>query len=205
MKRISLITLVLLLFSATGWTQTEKNFDLYFSGGLSFPSKPQAFADYWKMGLNFGGGLGFDLSPSISIVGFVDYNNFAFDEKGLLQSIGLSGSGVLINGGSASIFTISGNLKILFNATPRVTTAYFIGGAGFFSVSTADVKVTYQGVSASVKGESESALSFHLGAGIEVPVGETTNIYVEGQYGIGLTKNESTNYIPVKLGVKLKI
>lgn len=198
-----LLPLFLAVTSST-WAQTEKTTDLFFTAGLSFPSKPQAFSDYWKMGFGVGGGIGFPLSPSISLTGSIDYNSFAFNEEGFLKSIGLSGSGVSVTGASATIFTITGNVKALLNATPASVAPYVTAGLGFFSLSTSDVTAAYQGNTATAKGDSESAFSLLFGAGIEIPAG-TSTLFIEGKYGLGFTKGESTAFIPVRGGIKMKI
>lgn len=207
MRRFTLSLLSLFIATTTlSWaqTETEKTTDLFFSAGIGFPSKPQGFSDYWKMGFNVGGGVGFPISPSISLTGSIDYNSFPFDEDGFLKSLGLSGSGVSVTGGSASIFTITGNVKALLNTAPGRVAPYATAGLGFLSLSTADATVAYQGQTATAKGDSESAFSLLFGAGIEIPAG-TSTLFIEGKYGLGFTKGESTAFIPIKAGVKMKI
>lgn len=206
MRRFSLLLIFFLVVFASEntWPQTEKTTDIFFNGGLSFPSKPKSFSDYWKMGFNFGGGISFPLSGSISLVGSIDYNTFSFDEDSFLKSLGYSGTGLSVTGGSASIFTIMGNVKVSMNTTPNSVAPYIIGGLGFFSISTADATVAYMGERATVDGDSESAFSLLIGSGIEIPAGIST-LFIEGKYSIGFTKNESTSFIPLKVGIKLKI
>jgi len=204
MRTIISVFVSLLILSFASLSQ-EKNNDFYIGAGLSFPSGPQIFSDYWKMGFNVGGGFGFPLSPSISLIGTIDYNNFAFDESGFLKALGYSNSGINVSGGSASIFTIDGNIKILLNTIPKSTTPYIVCGVGFFSLSTADVTVSGGGSSVRVSGDSESAFSIQFGAGIDIPAGEAMNIYIEGKYGIGFTKGENTAYLPLRAGIRMKI
>ncbi|HXG00393.1 MAG TPA: outer membrane beta-barrel protein [Bacteroidota bacterium] len=195
----------LLIFSSSSFIQEEGRAELYLHGGLSFPFQPKEFSDYWKMGFNIGGGLGYSFSPYLALVGHVDYNNFAFDEDGFLKDLGFSGLGIKISGGSASIFTVSGNLKATLTTTPHSVSPYFIGGIGFFSISISEVTVSGGGVSVRVEGDSESAFCVSFGPGIDISAAETVSILLEGKYVIGFTENENTTYIPLKAGIKVKL
>lgn len=206
MRRFSLLLISFIVVFATEktWSQTEKSTAIFFDSGLSFPSKPKSFSDYWKMGFNFGVGISFPLSGSISLIGSIDYNTFSFDEDNFLKSNGFTGTGLSVTGSSASIFTIMGNVKVLLNSTPNTASPYITGGLGLFSVSTSDATLAYQGQTVTVDGDSESAFSLLIGAGIEIPAG-TSIFFIEGKYSIGFTKNESTSYIPIKIGIRLNI
>jgi opacity protein-like surface antigen len=183
----------------------EKNSSLFLSGGVSFPSKPKEFTDYWKMGFNVGGGFGFDLTPSLSILALADYNSLPFDEDQFLKDLGLSSYGISLSGGAASILTVTGSLKILLNPSSSASTVYVLGGIGFFQVSTSDIKVSYRGTTETAQGTKESAFSAHFGAGVDIPVAGETYIFLQGSYGMGFTKDEGTYYIPLKLGMRMKI
>jgi opacity protein-like surface antigen len=204
MNRLISVLVLLLTITLSSPSQEKVN-DFYISGGLSFPSGPQVFSDYWKMGFNVGGGFGFPLSTSVSLIAIVDYNNFSFDEEGFLKAFGFSNYGLSITGGSASIFTVNGNIKILLNTTPNTTSPYIIGGLGFFSLSTSDVTVSGSGGSVNVAGDSESAFNVQFGLGIDIPTSSTMNVFIEGRYGIGFTKEENTSFLPIRIGLRIKI
>lgn len=205
MYRITVTLLVIGLFAATAVGQEEKKATLSLSGGLSFPSQPRVFSDYWKMGFNFGAGLGYALSPFLSLSGSFDYNNFAFNEEGFLKDYGISGYGITVSGASATIISVLGNLKVSLTPAMESVSPYFLGGIGFFSVSTSDVTVSAGGSSATAKGDSESAFSVLFGAGLDIPAGEATKVFLQVAYGIGFTKVDNTNYLPLKAGVTLKL
>jgi opacity protein-like surface antigen len=183
----------------------EKNSSLFLSGGASFPSKPKEFTDYWEMGFNVGGGFGFDLTPSLSILALAEYNNLPFNKDQFLKDFGFSSYGISLSGGAASILTVTGSLKILLNPSSSASTVYVLGGIGFFQVSTSDIKVSYQGRTETAQGTKESAFSAHFGAGVDIPVGAETYIFLQGSYGMGFTKDEGTYYIPLKFGMRMKI
>ena len=207
MKIISYVAIFTLLFTVIAFTQDDNKPELSIGGGLSLPSKPEIFSDYWKMGFNFGGGFAFPFTPSLSFITIVDYSRFAFDEEKLLENFGFLGYGIEIKVGSASIVTVTENLKASFNPGSNAISPYFIGGMGLFSVSTSEVKVSVPsyGISETIKGQSESAFALQFGFGIDIPTDETTKIFIECKYCIGFTEEESTHFFPIRAGASFKL
>lgn len=205
MFRAWVLLLVAAVVVSTATAQEEKKLVLSLSGGLSFPSQPQDFSDYWNMGFNVGAGIGYSFSPSLSLGGSFDYSNFSFDADALLHKAGFAGYGISISGGSASIITVHANLKFSLIPQGASVSPYLLGGLGFFSLSASDVKVSYQGLNATVSPGSESAFSIHFGAGLDIPIAQTTDLFLQLAYGIGFTEDKSTNYLPVKSGVFFKL
>jgi opacity protein-like surface antigen len=205
MRTVKTTLLAILLFATTALAQDEKKVTLSLGGGISFPSQPSLFSNYWKMGFNFGAGIGYPLSPSVSLVSSFDYSNFAFNDEDFLRDNGFGGYGITISGGSATIISILGNIKASLAQAPGSVAPYLLGGLGLFSISTSDLTVSAGGLSLSVNSESESAFSILFGAGIDIPAGETTTVFLQAAYSVGFTKNESTNYVPVKAGVAFQL
>lgn len=184
--------------------QRTNKLEAYGNSGISFPTGPDEFTNYWKIGLNFGGGIGYTVSPNFTLVGYLGFNNFRFDDESFLRNYGLSGYGISVSGGEASIITISGNLKIILQTNLSSVYPYFCGGIGFFKLSINDAIVYGPGGSSIVKGNSESTFSFLFGAGIDFVIGKRTDLFIEGKYVIGFTKGESTQMFPIKLGIKCR-
>ena len=201
MKRVIGFSAAILLLSISCFGQNH----LFLSGGISIPSSPKAFSDYWNLGIGFGGGIDYALSSNLSITASVEYNNFSFNESGFLNDYGVSVSGISITGGSAHIFTAQGGIKVMLVNTPNVIAPYLIGTIGFFNLSSSDIEISYQGSSIKFSSESESAFSFNTGIGVKIPASENMDVFVEGRYAIGFTSNESTSYIPIRLGLSFKI
>jgi opacity protein-like surface antigen len=201
MKRVIGFTAAILLFSISCFGQNH----LFLSGGISIPSSPKTFSDYWNLGVGFGGGIDFPLSSNLSITASVEYNNFGFNESGFLNDYGISGLGISVTGGSAHIFTVQGGIKVMLVSTPNVIAPYLIGTIGFLNLSATDIKVSYAGTSVSVSAESESAFSFNAGIGVKIPACENMDVFIEGRYAMGFTNYESTSYIPFRLGLSFKI
>ena len=190
-------------------SQDASKADLYIAGGLALPSGPEDFRDNWNLGLNLGGGIGFSLSSAVSIAFSGEYAFFPIDETEMLKKAGASGTGVsvTIDGGTLSILTLAGNVKLLLIPTPGSTAPYFVAGAGFFSLSASDARISasYLGSSSSVtvKFDNESAFYASVGAGMDIPMNEKTSVFFEGRYSIGFTKGENTSYIPIKAGIRI--
>jgi opacity protein-like surface antigen len=183
----------------------ENNSYLYFSGGMSFPLKPDAFSDHWEMGFNIGAGFGFEIAPPLSLLALVDYNYLPFNKDQFLKDLGFSGSNVSVSGHATSILTVTGGIKILVTPSSSEPEVYLLGGIGFFRVSISKGTTLYQGRTGTLCERNESAFSAHFGAGVDVPVGEVTYIFLQASYGIGFTKVEATNYMPLKFGVRFKV
>lgn len=178
----------------------------YANSGLSIPAAPSLFYNYWKMGFNGGGGIGYAITPNLTIRGYVDYNNFAFDAEGFLEHEGYTDLGVTVVGGSISILVVSANLKAAFIPGDVAVSPYFTGGGGYFNISASDVTATNAfGQTLTASFESESAFSAFFGIGFDIPINEQLAAFVEGKYAIGLTEGENTQYFPINVGVSYSL
>lgn len=202
-KIVVLTALCALSLHVLGQSKREK--DIYLDFGISFPSRPPAFADTWKIGPNIGGRVGLILSPPLSLLGSIEYNRFALDGPKFLERVGLNNLGLSVSGGSISILALMGALKTSLWMSEKKISPYLLVGSGFMRLSTVAGTVSRDSVSSSSGGESESALAIHIGAGVDIPLGENTGIFIEGRYGFGFIKNEMTNYVPINLGLRIAV
>lgn len=203
--RIIIISALLVLVSVTtAPAQDISKLEIYLNSGISFPLQPDEFADYWGVGFNFGGGVGYSINPNLSFVGYFDYNRFGFDEESLLRDYGLAGYGILITGGEASSMTLSGTLKASLLTPPAQVCPYLYGGIGTSWISIGDVTISYLDESITVQGESESAFSVLVGAGIDFVIARRMDLFIEGGYAIAFTEGESTGIFPFKVGIKFR-
>lgn len=179
----------------------HKKAELYIGGGLSFPMSPEIFSDYWSMGFNFGGGIGYKFGRNISGNAYFSYTSFPLNESKFLDDLNAP-SEVNISGGSASVILVTANIKALLIANPNQVTPYLLSGLGLFSLSTSDVTVSYQGYQQIANtSNSESAFGIVFGGGVDIPVSPTIKVFLEIGYVIGFTEGESTGYMPVKGGL----
>jgi opacity protein-like surface antigen len=192
------LALFLLNFS---FAQDARKIQIILSGGISIPSSPTEFTDYWNLGFNGGGGIGYIFSPNFSANAYFDFNTMSLNEDKFLNDLGAP-PGVSIEGGSINVITVMANVKGNLITKPKSVSPYFKAGIGLFSLSATDVTVSYQGQSQTVSVDaSEEALGIIFGGGIDFPVSPTVLVFVEGNYCVGFTEDESTSFIPIKGGV----
>lgn len=175
------------------------------AGGVSLPTKPQAFADYWALGFNGSVGASYTVARAWTLMTSIDYNRFAFDEEQFLKALGYEDAGLHTEGGAASILTLTGGIKYALMTRENSESPYLIGTVGFFRVSTSEITVSDDQSSVTFPGNSENAFALLFGAGVDIPSGSNINFFLEGRFGIGFTKTESTTFVPVKVGVRLRL
>lgn len=201
-KVITLITTVS-IFLSNNYSQTNseyQNIEVQLIGGISFPSQPQEFNDYWRLGYNVGGGLGYRFTSLLSTSILFNYNNFPFNDGKFFKDLGIEGYGVEAEGGSTIIITVTAVAKARLTGEYNKLSPYLLGGIGYFSLTATDLVLSYGFQSETIKSESESAFSFLFGGGLEVPIGMNKYFFIELDYGLGFTKEDYTGYIPVKIG-----
>jgi len=204
MKRIIFSLFLLSVVIANASSQGINKYEFYANSGISFPMGSNEFADYWRMGINFGGGIGDSISPILTLVAYFDFNKFRFDDDKFLRDNGYSGYGISISGGGASIITLSGNLKATLQTSPSSLHPYFCGGIGFMKLFLDDVTVYWLGESATIEGDSESNFSVFFGAGIDFVIGKRMDLFLEGKYAIEIAEGEKAQIFPIKLGIKFR-
>jgi opacity protein-like surface antigen len=178
----------------------RQSIEIQLMGGISFPSQPTIFTDYWNFGYNLGGGFGYRFTPIFSASFLFNYNNFPFNDDKFLRDLGIEGSGVEVDGGSIIIITVTAVAKARFTESYNKLSPYLVGGIGYFSLTTNDMKLSYGYQSETIESEYESAFSFLFGGGLEVPIGINKYFFIELNYGQGFTKEDHTGYIPLKIG-----
>jgi hypothetical protein len=204
MKYSVILVLVMLFCCGSLFAQNDKKPIYYFNTGVSFPSAPELFSRYWKPGLNLGLGIGYQTSASIVLQMSFVYSNLPFNGEKLLKDYGLSGLGLKVSGGSAKVITASGDLKAYLVPMDAGTSPYFIVGAGLFRISASDARVSYQGDSQTVQGNSESALGLGLGIGIDFRLRDRLTLFMEGKYTLGFTDVDNTLLVPLKIGIAFR-
>ncbi len=181
--------------------EVESPVTLYVNGGLAIPTNPQSFSDYWNMGFDVGGGLGYAFTPSVALTASFDYNRFGLNA----DKFGVSGYGISITGGEASILTFMGNAKLSVPLESSPVTPYMLAGAGVFHLSINDVNVSGYGSSLTMSSDSETDFAVQFGAGIDIQAAEKTSLFLQIGYGLGFTKGDKTGEFPLKAGVAFKM
>jgi opacity protein-like surface antigen len=224
MRVITCVLLAMLVVSSVAWSQSGLGIDCYLGGGISVLSGPKILKDENRMGFNASGGIFYDISPTVSLIVGVDYVAFPKDETQARQEVlrqmpvtDRVGSGISIgDGGTFSIFTVTGNVKLLLGSRDDEIAPYVVVGAGFLSTSVPDVQASYMHsdqtfipvptyfpvVLQRTQFNVSSAFTASVGAGIDMPFGEANTLFLEGRYAVGFAAFDNTTYFPVRLGVR---
>jgi hypothetical protein len=207
MRTLTLTLLAILITASFAWGQSDKETDLYLGGGIAFPAGPQNVKDCLNMGFNAGAGVGFSLTPAVSLIVSVGYGFFPANESGYLKRTGTPSSVTAsTDGGSASALDIAGNIKLSLDPVPNRASFYVVAGVGYSTLSFSEFRATYAYYGTTTtwyQFKDRSAISTSLGTGIDIPAGETISIFVEGRYLIAFTEHDNTSSIPIRAGAKI--
>jgi opacity protein-like surface antigen len=199
MKAILILMMAVLAMSGIVLAQEKPKITYYVSAGIAVPSAPDEFSDYWRTGLNIGGGVGFPISNNVQLVPTLSYSNCGFDVDRFLLDSGVGDFGYDINGGDASLTTLNADFRFSFNTAQGKVVPYVVGGAGIFWLSIDDALLSYQGYTIRVNGESETKVGIDFGAGIDFSAGPRTNISIGGRLVVGFTEGDNTQYFPLQV------
>ena len=236
MRKLILVGVLLLAFAVTGLAEGVKPV-FYAGGGISLPVSPSelddlaaigikiGIKDMYKSGVNFGGGVGFQVSPMFELVGRVDYNSFSFDDEGfsdalvkeferLLPVPGLS-LDVDVEGGTLKLLEFMGDVKFLIPVGGEAPAfqPFLLGGIGItkaeISESEWTMSISYLGLDTTftelIPSESETKFAFNFGAGFDWMVSPTVGIFVEGRYAQVALAGDPIGYLPVRGGLIVKL
>jgi hypothetical protein len=145
------------------------------SGGLSFPTSPKEFSDYWETGFNIGGSIDLIHHDNGAVGVSFDYSRFPFNSEKFLRDLGYSGYGISINGGSVNIFYISFSGTGFLSLSTDVS-LYLTSGVGYFKFSISDLIISGGGSSVKVSGESEEGIFAMYGVGLGFKIGKVDKL-----------------------------
>lgn len=191
MRRVSLIVVAAVLMASAGWAQNGAGkISIYANTGMTLPVYPGGLTDYWNSGLNFGGGVGYDMSKYVAIQGYFNYNTFGFKEDYFFEKYGIENYSPSSDGGGVKVITAVINVKASFIGRGNKVIPYFIGGLGFLRESPDDLTYSYTiGNSnfsyTSSAGDPKSTLGSVIGFGVDVMVMENAGVFAEIAGGVG--------------------
>ena len=194
MNRCFCIFFCCIAISTTLFSQTDTlpnmERDISVSAGISYPSLPGDFKQYWKKGVNISGEFGYSFQPgsigySILVVELT-FNNFSFDETGFRNSLDTSKQSLSLSGDPTKIFTAMMIYKGVFSTTKESIAPYFLLGVGYFYLSSGGI--TVPGDSTLQKaGDTQSSIAWSVGAGVDAPLTDRISVFLQGKFILGAT------------------
>ncbi|MFQ6116069.1 MAG: outer membrane beta-barrel protein [bacterium] len=201
-KSISYLTILFVIALSTGTFAQGKQYEFAVGGGISVPLGPDEFKDFWNLGFNGNAGIGYFITPQLTIGGNFTFNRFSLDGDKMIEDLGGAGLGISVDGGAISAFEILGVGKYYFSPIGNVTNFYVLGGVGLGIVKVSEATISAPGIpTETVQSDSESKLLVAGGLGVTFPVGATTNIFVEGRFSLISTEGSNTTFLPVRAGI----
>ncbi len=169
--------------------------------GITLPSSPAAFSDFWNPGPNVGGSVGIPVTRAFVAEVDLQYSRIPFDSRKLLSQLGATSSGVSVDGGETTIISASVNAVVRLVTDGSRVAPYFAGGFGLTRRSIGDATVAGGGASAPINGDSGTDILVAFGGGLEFRVTPATGLFVDARYSIGFQAGENLEYLPVRIGV----
>ena len=125
MKKLLILALILAFTAMTASAQVPaKPMTIYGGVGMSLPTSPDEFKDFWSMGFHGLGAVGFNAAPKLQLLGKIEYHNFAFDWGDIPG-----------DGGAISFLMIGGDVKLNLGVPLAPTKPFILGGVGMATAS----------------------------------------------------------------------
>lgn len=227
MRTIAFV-LAMTLFPLVAFSQSTGDFQIYASGGASVPLSSNncsrfyqvdtalsgvvlpsmEFSGTWTSGFHFGFGLGYAISPDLSVILDLNYNSANLNKTEFLKDLGLGGNRY-VEDVTMKMVSINANVKYLIPQQGMFFDPYVTAGAGFMGIAANDIAVVasaYNIIGATFK--TQSALNTALGVGIDIRSSESSSLFVEVKYDVSYTRSaspfSSDNFIivPVRVGIR---
>lgn len=201
----------------------------YFTGTdfatniLGLTPDEKNFQDYWKNGFNIGAGMNYRLNSFLTITANFTYNHFEFNKNQLQQDIAtafqnpavfglpFNTQGLEIYEGTVNNYELKMNALIYFPV--NTIRPYLVAGGGYLHTNQDPVKINYYDEPFSdplnaitiafydeIPGSTFDAAVLNAGAGVILPLKKNLQPFIQAEYNLGLTKDQSTVTYPIKLG-----
>jgi outer membrane autotransporter protein len=197
-----LISIFALFFAQSSDAQDQGNRKIQFTinTGIAVPAAPQNFINYWNIGP--GGGVGFDyeLNPTVTLQLYGSYHRFGFNKDGFRDDLNLD-SNVSVDGGSAEVGTIMGNVILHYATVNPAITPYFKIGAGFFRSVRSDIDFQSGTEQVTVNSDTEATFGANSAVGINYAVKSNLSLFIEIKYTTAFFEDGRTQYLPMNIGI----
>lgn len=171
------------------------------SGGISIPSAPERFYDYYKTGYDISIGEEFLLYKNLFFTVTLDYINFLLDKDKYSILMNSPGYSANISGGNIGVLLLTEGIKYKINVLPDILKVFLKAEAGHYNSSKSRIKIAYSDAWDSIHGFGKSVFQFTAGGGIEIPLWAKINLTFEVRYGMDFSEDENFKFIPMKIGL----
>lgn len=194
MKKLLVILSVLFLTMSVVAQTSSSPVSIYAGGAFSMPSGGSFFTDAFKTGFHGSIGLGWKVAPTLQMVPKVEFHQFSSEASGVLG----------ISDGSKKIwmFGLDGRFSPSVPAFPLKP--YFVGGGGFANVKQSQFSgpTLLTSVLNTTVPADQTKFYFNVGAGLDLFSNPAFSLWLQARYVSVSTDTESTQFVPVSLGVK---
>jgi hypothetical protein len=188
----------------------KKKTSIFFGVGYDVPVGPEEFGDLYKMGANFGFGVGTKVSRITTVQFDFHYASFGLNERAMLDELYAwtrdpDVYDFEISGGAIHNMSALMNAKLHFTGSDAKTKPYFIGGLGFGIWSNAESVISYQGDSEPVAGTSDTYFEVRVGFGLDIRLNESTVLFIEDNGYSIVTEGDNATFGSLDLGLRFNI
>jgi hypothetical protein len=164
----------------------------HLSAGLTFPSSPDQFYDYWKQGFQIMGGA--ELPGQSRYIQYItaEVNYFAFDQQRFLQRIGLENTNTPMSGAGTYSFAFAYLIRYPFIEYQTFRPTIF-AGVGFSDIYRSSATIGYPNYTVSQDSYNSVVATIPIGASIMVFESGDKGIEVNFTYSFGIPKNDKVN------------
>ena len=226
MKRVVVVFMLSLAAMAAGRAQQNSTVELSLSSGYVLPTSPMTFANYWTMQAGGGFTAGIAVSPSVMVLGSVEYYRYKLNTDGIskkfdtqyMRSIWIfSDVSLQPSAPISSIMTVAASVRVESPLATKIFSPYALVGAGALFSSFGEIALpttsvlSLDGTNVAIQaqqrivGGTETTPFIQTGLGIDARLTELLKIFIEARFAFGLSKNIGTAYVPVTAGVRLQL
>lgn len=218
--KIAVFAVMLLFVVTAAFSQMARQSQIEVYGGIAMPMAPEGFKDYYKVGLSFHGQYVMFPNPKLGISFGAGYEFFAVDNDAIEKDFtdiyrGYEDLQLEVEG-SANILELSIGIRP-YISDPEATNQIFLFGMGTYNMLKAKTKakISYTGYDydgygnyyettytdeSEAEGDDEK-VGVAIGAGIEMPAGESMNLIFQGLYRFIFTEEENTTFLGITAGL----
>jgi len=168
---------------------------------IGIPAGPYSFTQNWNTGYGFGGGISYEVQPSVMIQLYGQYHRFGLDKKGVRNNSNSPQTVTGINDVTAETFHIMLNFIYEYKLPQVTPTPYISLGSGFFKAWRNDIVVQTADDEFILDQNSGSTLGVNGAVGLRHAVSNAVSVKLEAKFVTGLFVDRRTQYVPISLGV----